>query len=182
MLRLWHYHEKDGTLASHHVFCGITPHPLTPPPEWDHGWEKDPRGIKIHWTRKDLLLFIDKTLSQIAPHIPSVLPAFCVDYRSHMKVVYYAGVLMGALPVPAIQVAMSPSDNHTPITLYFSTTSVCFSYFWGWLSDVKGRRPVMIVSLASMAIVNIGFGFTTNITSAMILRLIAGTTNGLTLY
>ena len=60
--------------------------------------------------------------------------------------------------------------------------SECCSYFWGWLSDTRGRRSVMIVSLAAMAIVNIAFGFATDLTSAMILRLIAGATNGRTCY
>lgn len=53
------------------------------------------------------------------------------------------------------------------------------SYFWGWLSDRKGRRPVAIICLLMMSIVNIAFGFSTDLTSAMIFRLIAGATNGL---
>ena len=57
---------------------------------------------------------------------------------------------------------------------------VVFSYFWGWLSDRVGRRPVVLVSLVGVVASEIGFGFSTGLVFAFVMRFITGLFNGKT--
>lgn len=52
------------------------------------------------------------------------------------------------------------------------------SYFWGWLSDRKGRKPVMLITVLLNGVSSLAFGFTTNIYFAVITRLLSGLVNG----
>ncbi|XP_071094091.1 uncharacterized protein [Haliotis cracherodii] len=54
----------------------------------------------------------------------------------------------------------------------------CGSFFWGWLSDVKGRKVVLLLTLAGNGIFSLLFGFSVNLPMAMILRFLAGLCNG----
>ena len=56
------------------------------------------------------------------------------------------------------------------------------SYFWGWLSDKKGRRPVLLITIAGNGIFSFLFGFSTNIPLAMVLRFLSGLINGEYVY
>jgi MFS family permease len=56
-----------------------------------------------------------------------------------------------------------------------------FSYFWGVLSDKKGRRPTLILSGVGIAIFTFLFGLTNTTTGlawAMIMRFFSGAANG----
>lgn len=59
-----------------------------------------------------------------------------------------------------------------------SVFSHCFSYFWGWLSDKKGRRPIILLCVSLIGLTTLSFGFTTNIYFAVITRMLAGLVNG----
>ena len=54
-----------------------------------------------------------------------------------------------------------------------------FSYFWGWLTDKIGRRPVILISLALTIIGMASFGLSVSLTMAIITRLFVGLTNGM---
>ncbi|XP_074642716.1 uncharacterized protein LOC141899965 isoform X2 [Tubulanus polymorphus] len=55
---------------------------------------------------------------------------------------------------------------------------VVASYFWGWLSDKKGRRVVILSNLGCLCILTLMFGFTTNLWFAIIDRFLTGVMNG----
>lgn len=52
------------------------------------------------------------------------------------------------------------------------------SYFWGWLSDKKGRKLVLLLTVAGNGIFSLIFGFTSNLAMAVITRFLTGVTNG----
>ncbi|XP_065178177.1 uncharacterized protein LOC135808864 [Sycon ciliatum] len=56
------------------------------------------------------------------------------------------------------------------------------SYFWGWFSDVKGRRPAMLYSVALLAVATTMFGFTNSALGlgwAVFTRFLTGLFNGI---
>eukprot|EP01116_Phalansterium_solitarium_P024964 TRINITY_DN9330_c0_g1_i2.p1 TRINITY_DN9330_c0_g1~~TRINITY_DN9330_c0_g1_i2.p1 ORF type:complete len:576 (-),score=118.29 TRINITY_DN9330_c0_g1_i2:329-2056(-) len=65
------------------------------------------------------------------------------------------------------------------ITSCFFAAQLVSSFFWGWLSDVKGRRLVLLIGLAGNAISNIWFGFSSNLYIAVVSRSFAGLLNGI---
>ncbi|XP_046557694.1 protein ZINC INDUCED FACILITATOR-LIKE 1-like [Haliotis rubra] len=54
----------------------------------------------------------------------------------------------------------------------------CGSFFWGWLSDVKGRKVVLLLTIAGNGIFSLLFGFSVNLPMAMFLRFMSGLCNG----
>ncbi|XP_062610268.1 uncharacterized protein LOC134272049 [Saccostrea cucullata] len=52
------------------------------------------------------------------------------------------------------------------------------SFFWGWLSDKMGRRPVMLMTIFGNGFFCLLFGFTSNLHMALIIRFLAGLANG----
>ncbi|XP_033747531.1 protein ZINC INDUCED FACILITATOR-LIKE 1-like [Pecten maximus] len=52
------------------------------------------------------------------------------------------------------------------------------SYFWGWLSDRYGRRPVMMITIFGNGFFSLVFGFTYNLPMAIISRFLTGLSNG----
>ena len=56
-----------------------------------------------------------------------------------------------------------------------------FSYFWGFLSDQIGRKPVMIISGIYFGISTLLFGFTVNFAMAVVTRFLIGFGEGMIL-
>ncbi|XP_021371667.1 protein ZINC INDUCED FACILITATOR-LIKE 1-like isoform X2 [Mizuhopecten yessoensis] len=52
------------------------------------------------------------------------------------------------------------------------------SYFWGWLSDRYGRRPIMMITVFGNGFFSLVFGFTYNLQMAIISRFLTGLANG----
>lgn len=52
----------------------------------------------------------------------------------------------------------------------FTLGRTIMSYFWGWAADRFGRKPVMIWSMFSMAVVSVIFGVSDNFTWALTSR------------
>ncbi|XP_062575321.1 uncharacterized protein LOC134237232 [Saccostrea cucullata] len=52
------------------------------------------------------------------------------------------------------------------------------SFFWGWLSDKMGRRPVMLITIFLNGFFCLMFGFTFNLPMALVTRFLAGLVNG----
>lgn len=52
----------------------------------------------------------------------------------------------------------------------FTLGRTLMSYFWGWAADRFGRKPVMIWSMFSMAMVSIVFGMSESFEMALMSR------------
>ena len=52
------------------------------------------------------------------------------------------------------------------------------SYFWGMLSDWKGRKLVLIMSAICMGLSTVMFGFSVNFPMAVVSRFLLGLANG----
>ena len=64
-------------------------------------------------------------------------------------------------------------------TLIFTSLYANFSYFWGWLADKIGRRPVLLLSLALLTASMVAFGLSTSLYMAIFTRFFAGISNGI---
>ena len=51
------------------------------------------------------------------------------------------------------------------------------TFFWGWLSDRVGRKPVLLFGLVASAFFNVVFGFTRSYEAACFIRVLTGATN-----
>jgi len=51
------------------------------------------------------------------------------------------------------------------------------TFFWGWLSDRVGRKPVLLFGLVTSAFFNVVFGFTRSYEAACFIRVLTGATN-----
>ncbi|XP_074642264.1 uncharacterized protein LOC141899713 isoform X2 [Tubulanus polymorphus] len=52
------------------------------------------------------------------------------------------------------------------------------SYFWGWLSDKVGRRPVILITLALQSLTTVTFGLCPNMVTAIVNRCLFGLSFG----
>ena len=52
------------------------------------------------------------------------------------------------------------------------------SLLWGWLSDVYGRKPVIVIGLLMSALANIAFGFSQSFGQLILWRCVLGLANG----
>ena len=67
--------------------------------------------------------------------------------------------------------------NYVNLTLIIMFYSIG-SYFWGVLSDRKGRKPVLITSAICMGLSTLMFGFSVNFAMAVVSRFLVGIANG----
>lgn len=77
------------------------------------------------------------------------------------------------------------TDNDQKIAVFAGMITSAFTFaefssglFWGRLSDRIGRKPVLIMGLVGTAISMLVFGFSPNLTTAMIARALGGLLNG----
>ncbi|PFH50071.1 hypothetical protein AMATHDRAFT_146091 [Amanita thiersii Skay4041] len=76
------------------------------------------------------------------------------------------------------------TDNPSQIGFYsgvessFAVTQLCSIYHWARLSDIVGRRPVIIGGAAGLAVSTLFFGVSTNFLEILISRCIAGIFSG----
>lgn len=64
------------------------------------------------------------------------------------------------------------------IPLISLTLNISCSFFWGWISDRKGRRPILLVGLIGTFVSVLMFGFAVNFPMALAARFTAGLLNG----
>ena len=71
-----------------------------------------------------------------------------------------------------------PSPANLLLSLSLSLSLSLLSYMWGVLADKKGRKPVLLISNAFVAISTIAFGFSVNFGMAIATRALIGFFNG----
>ena len=64
------------------------------------------------------------------------------------------------------------------LTATFALTQFISSYFWGWASDLYGRRKILLIGIVMSGIAILIFGASTTYLQAIIARSIAGIFNG----
>ncbi|KAI4838099.1 MFS general substrate transporter [Aureobasidium sp. EXF-8845] len=77
------------------------------------------------------------------------------------------------------------TDDEKQISLYAGMVTSAFAFaefstgvMWGRLSDKVGRKPILLMGLAGTGISMIVFGFSPNLTTALIARALGGLLNG----
>eukprot|EP01090_Pellita_catalonica_P007272 TRINITY_DN1787_c0_g1_i2.p1 TRINITY_DN1787_c0_g1~~TRINITY_DN1787_c0_g1_i2.p1 ORF type:complete len:111 (+),score=9.71 TRINITY_DN1787_c0_g1_i2:137-469(+) len=77
------------------------------------------------------------------------------------------------------------TENDTEVGYYagllassFSIAQFFSSFFWGYISDRWGRRPVMLTGLIATSITMLFFGFATSLWMAILARYLNGLVNG----
>lgn len=117
----------------------------------------DKNATPLNW-KYVFLVFISLfcsavTLTFLFPFLPEMIVGF--GYNEEDKG-YYAGLVASAV---------------------FAGRAVG-SYFWGWLSDRYGRRPIMMITIFGNGFFSFVFGFTYNLPMAIISRFLTGLANG----
>ena len=81
--------------------------------------------------------------------------------------------------------ASFPSVNPTQIGLYVGTIASAFAlaqlmtnFFWGWLSDQIGRKPIIMTGTFLTAACFVAFGFCKNLWQAALVQALMGSFNG----
>lgn len=77
------------------------------------------------------------------------------------------------------------TNDEKQIALYAGMVTSAFAFaefstgvMWGRLSDKVGRKPILLMGLAGTGISMIVFGFSPNLTTALIARALGGLLNG----
>ena len=115
------------------------------------------------------------TKEEIHDHLMSTL-ALCSSVFSMFYLVFsifpYGGFMALQL-VPGLQYN-SVGTYAGILTGSMKIASVFTAYPWGIISDTYGRKFVLLFSTASSAVLMLAFGFSTNFTYAVVIRLLMG--------
>lgn len=93
-------------------------------------------------------------LNSISPYLPDMASTFPEVKQSQVGV--YVGSIASAFALAQ-----------------FST-----NYFWGWLSDRIGRKPVILLGTFLTAMCFVAFGFCKNLAQAIVVQALMGVVNG----
>ena len=102
-------------------------------------------------------------------------------HRASLRVIFFTvfldllsfGIVIPLLPRYAVR--MHASDIETGVLLaIYSFMQLFFAPFWGRLSDRKGRRPVLLISIFGSFISQIGYAFAPSFTFLLLARALAG--------
>ena len=64
------------------------------------------------------------------------------------------------------------------VTSAFAFAEFCAGVFWGRLSDRFGRKPILLTGMAGTGLSMLLFGFSPNLTTALLTRALGGLLNG----
>jgi len=111
-----------------------------------------------------------------------------------LLIIVFVEAMFHSMPYPfvAYMVAdffywLDRNDEETDkiVSFYSGLVASCFSlaqfissFVWGWLSDRKGRRPILLIGMLGNAITAPLFGLAPNYTLAVIFRSLSGLING----
>ncbi|EFE38319.1 hypothetical protein TRV_06975 [Trichophyton verrucosum HKI 0517] len=117
-----------------------------------------PTSTPIPIQQMSVLAFIalceQTALNSISPYLPAMAASF-PEVESH-EVGIYVGTIASAFALAQ-----------------FST-----NFFWGWLSDRIGRKPVMLLGTVLTAVCFLAFGFCKTLWQAIVAQLFMGLVNG----
>lgn len=117
-----------------------------------------PGTTPLNWKLVSILFFSlfcsAVSVTILFPFLPAMVKSFGI---SDEETGYYAGLVASAM--------------------FIGRTVAC--YFWGWLADKVGRRPVMLLSLVLLLASMFAFGLSSSLYMAIFTRLFAGISNGL---
>lgn len=98
--------------------------------------------------------------------------------RATTQVLLLRPCFSGAFAAGEIVLAIYSSISRGALKLGLVFFRLFCSYFWGYMSDRLGRKPVMLVSLSLLMLSNILYGFAVNLAMAMGFRFFGGLVNG----
>ncbi|CAH3019912.1 unnamed protein product [Porites evermanni] len=117
-----------------------------------------PGTTPIDWRLFSILflsmLCLSLSITILFPFLPAMVKSFGI---SDEEAGYYAGLVASSM--------------------FIGRVATC--YFWGWLADKIGRRPVLLLSLALLTASMVAFGLSTSLYMAIFTRFFAGISNGL---
>lgn len=122
------------------------------------------KGPKERWPFRQIFPLLLVQFAQAAqvmmlfPMLVFMVRFYGIAGDDHKAVGYYTGVLASMFP----------------LTMFLT------SFFWGWLSDRIGRKPVTLIGVFSVGIGSILLGFTTNYYMALAIRIASGLFNNIT--
>lgn len=88
-------------------------------------------------------------------------------------------IVLPLLPFYALELKATPFEVGLLISS-FSVAQLLFSPVWGWVSDRYGRRPVLLIGLASAALAYVVFAFASSLWLLLLSRLVQGAGGGTT--
>jgi len=121
----------------------------------------------------------EKTLLSIKGPIFALV--FCIQAGAFIQfsfLPYVAFMSISLVPGLNEQTAGTYSGIFSAMSAFGKTVS---AYFWGRIADRYGRKTVFYLSFSSSIVFSILFGFSTNITMALIVRFLLGASNNATL-
>ncbi|KAK8075332.1 hypothetical protein PG997_009995 [Apiospora hydei] len=153
----------------HHYQTFPTPPPKTPGHQPSGGASSDDGGsdddgdehepTPLPWRQLALLALLSLSeqtaLNSISPYLPTMVKAFLAE-GDESKVGLYVGLLASA----------------------FALAQLTTNLFWGYLSDIIGRKPVMLLGTSFLCICFAMFGFCTEYWHVMVVHVAMGLLNG----
>ncbi|KAK7962813.1 uncharacterized protein PG986_003638 [Apiospora aurea] len=123
----------------------------------EDGDEHEPTPLP--WRQLALLALLSLSeqtaLNSISPYLPTMVKAFLAE-GDESKVGLYVGLLASA----------------------FALAQLTTNLFWGYLSDIIGRKPVMLLGTSFLCICFAMFGFCTQYWHVMVVHVAMGLLNG----
>ena len=111
-----------------------------------------------------------------------ILPLLLVQFSQAVQV-----MMLFPMLVFMVQFYGIAGDDHKAVGKYtgilasmFPLTMFLTSFFWGWLSDRVGRKPVVCIGVFAIGTGSILLGFTTNYYMALTIRIVTGLFNNIT--
>jgi len=101
--------------------------------------------------------------------------------KSHLQIIFATvflyllgfGIMIPIMPIIGREYGASPFEIGLLMSSY-SLMQFIFAPFWGRLSDIKGRRPILLFCLAGEALSYLIFAFSSHLYGLMIARAMAG--------
>ncbi|EWC44781.1 hypothetical protein DRE_06419 [Drechslerella stenobrocha 248] len=107
-----------------------------------------------------------------------ILLALCrlADPISSTSLLSYVYYFLRSLP--GAQTPQEISRRAGMMMAAFSLCQFATGMIWGRLSDIYGRKPVIVVGLCGSMLTSLGLGFSTSFRWAVLMRMISGASNG----
>ena len=102
---------------------------------------------------------------------------FIFHLQDAIMVIYSIGFVLSWV-LYAVLVSQTIKGKYLFVIKQMSPFPFC-SYFWGWLADKFGRRPIVVVSLSLLFAGMLGFGLSLSLYTAIVTRFWCGLNSGM---